>query len=478
MKILLLRPDSDVYTAPPPLGILYLAACFRQKAGWDVSIYDGRIKGASVRQIVDKIAEEKPEVVGISLFAMERAAGHETAHLIKKTFSNLTVIFGGPYPTTQVEDSLQDPSVDFVVCGEGELSGSELLQALQKEHLPDSIPGVAWQKNGTAHIPETRPFIENLDDLPQPAWDLLDLEEYFYGRYKPAAMNLYQKNKRSVPLICSRGCPYRCVYCHKLFGKKLRKHSIAYIIDQIEYLHRERGVEEIEIADDIFNLDLQWAKSFAEAVRRRKISMNFCFPNGLRADQITEEVIDLLVDIGTYRIVYAIETGSPRLQRSIRKNVNLVKAQKYIDYTTRKGISVGAFFILGFLDETEEEMRQTIRFACQLKISTVSFFILTPFPGTEVFQQALDRNLRVDNAEYSHYYAISANLSKVPDNKIMRLRLYAYLRFYLNPFRIIRLIRTTPLPRFFGRTLWTAFQYLVLRSRNATHRPIQPRKTD
>jgi radical SAM superfamily enzyme YgiQ (UPF0313 family) len=317
-----------------------------------------------------------------------------------------------------------------------------------------------------------RPFIEELDDLPMPAWDMVDLDLYFYNRHKPAPMNLYQKDKRAAPIICSRGCPYRCVYCHNLFGKRLRRHSIDYIVNQIEYLHREKGVKEIEIVDDIFNLDVEWTKSFAEAITERNLKLNFSFPNGLRADRMTEEIVDLLVQAGTYRVVYAIETGSPRVQKNIRKNVNLEKARKYINYSAKKGLSVGSFFMLGFLDETEEEMRQTINFACTTKISTASFFILTPFPGTEVYEQALARNIEVDKANYTHYYALSANISKVSDKTITRLRLWAYMRFYLNPFRLFRLFRTTPVPRYFGRTLWTAFLYFVIRPKNVQRKDI------
>lgn len=472
MKILLLRPDSEVYTSTPPLGILSLASYFREKVPCEVEIFDGRAHGASITKLVDRVVECNPDVVGISLFAMERLEGHEAAHEIKKVLPKVAIICGGAYPTTEFDEVLKNPSVDFAVIGEGEISGTDLLKALQKGQLPESIPGVGWRKNGAAVVPPVQPFIEDLDTLPQPAWDLLDLEFYYYNPHKPAPMNLYQKNPRSVPIISSRGCPYQCVYCHKLFGKKIRKHSLPYIADQISYLHREKGAEEIEIVDDIFNVDLEWTRSFAEEMKRRNLHLNFSFPNGLRADRMSEEIIDLLVEIGTYRIVYAIETGSPRLQKAIRKNVDLDKARRYINYTASKGISIGAFFILGFLDETEEEMRQTINFACTNKISTASFFILTPFPGTEVYQQALERKLAVDKANYTHYYALSANLSKVPEKKLLRLRVYAYLRFYGNPFRLIRMFRTTPVHRYFFKTLWTAFLYFIIRPKNKERRDI------
>lgn len=472
MRILLLRPDSKVYTSTPPMGILTLAAYFRASAPYQVGIFDGRALAATIPQLVQKVVEFQPDVVGLSLFSMERLEGHEAAQEIKRALPGVTIICGGPYPTTEYREVLANPSVDFAVVGEGELSGMELLRALQAGQLPDSITGVSWRRNGSAICPQIRDFIEDLDALPHPAWDLLDLEFYFYNPHKPAPMNLYQKNVRSAPVFTSRGCPYRCVYCHNLFGKRLRRHSIGYILDEIVYLKEQKGVEEIEVTDDIFNLDPEWTKQFVTNIIERDLKLNFSFPNGLRADRMTEEIIDLLVKMGTYRIVYAVETGSPRVQKAIRKNVDLEKAKFYINYTANKGISVGSFFILGFLDETEEEMRQTIDFACATKLSTASFFILTPFPGTEVYQQALERHLMVDQATFTHYYALSANLSQVPDKKLLRLRLWAYLRFYGNPFRLIRMLRTTPLHQRFFKTLWTVFTFFVIRPKNTPRKNI------
>jgi radical SAM superfamily enzyme YgiQ (UPF0313 family) len=454
------------------MGILTLAAYFREKSPHAVGIFDGRAQAATIPQLVEKAVEFQPDVVGISIFSMERLEGHEAAQEIKRALPGVTIVMGGPYPTTEYREVLQNPAVDFAVIGEGELSGMELLNALGQGQLPQSISGVAWRRDGSAICPEVREFIEDLDSIPHPAWDLLDLEFYFYNPHKPAPMNLYQKNVRSAPVFTSRGCPYRCVYCHNLFGKKLRRHSIGYILDEIAYLKNEKGVAEIEVTDDIFNLDPEWTKQFIQAVIARDLKLNFCYPNGLRADRMTEEIIDLLVQMGTYRIVYAVETGSPRVQRAIRKNVDLEKARHYINYTADQGISVGSFFILGFLDETEEEMRQTINFACTAKLSTASFFILTPFPGTEVYQQALARHLLVDQATYTHYYALSANLSKVPDRKLLRLRSWAYLRFYGNPLRLWRMLRTTPLHRHFFRTLWEIFKFFFLQPKNAPRKSI------
>ncbi len=454
------------------MGILTLAAYFRQQGFEEVGIFDGRAHISTTSELVAKAVEFRPDVVGLSLFSMERIEGHEAAWAIKKALPEVTIVCGGPYPTTQYQEVLSNPAVDFAVVGEGEISGLELLHALRAGQLPASITGVSWRRNGTVVQPEIRAFIEDLDAIPHPAWDLLDLEFYFYNPHKPAPMNLYQKNVRSAPVFSSRGCPYRCVYCHNLFGKKLRRHSVQYVLEEIAYLKEQKGVEEIEIIDDIFNLDQEWTQQFAHSLIERDLKLNFSFPNGLRADRMTEEIIDLLIEMGTYRIVYAVESGSPRIQKEIRKNVDLEKARHFINYTASKGISVGSFFILGFLDETEEEMRQTIDFACSVRLSTASFFILTPFPGTEVYQQAQARQMEMEQVNYTHYYALSANLSKVTDKKLLRLRLWAYLRFYGNPVRFFRLLRTTPLHRHFFRTLWTAFLYFVIRPKNAPRKDL------
>lgn len=241
----------------------------------------------------------------------------------------------------------------------------------------------------------------------------------------------------------------------------LRLRSIPNIMAELKLLKERYGVKEIEVVDDAFNLNVKRAKELFQTIMDQSLHLYFSFPNGLRADVMDEELVDLMKAAGVYRIVYAIESGSPKVQKEIQKHLNLDKAQKMITYTAKRGISVGSFYMLGFLNETEEDMRQTINFALKSKAHTASFFLLNPFPNTEIYRQAVNAGYRLDNVKFVHYYSLPTNISKVPDQKILKFRGQAYRRFFLNPIRAYRFFRTTPSRKFFFRkiviALWLFF---------------------
>ena len=165
------------------------------------------------------------------------------------------------------QEVLANPAVDFAVTGEGEISGLELLEALRAGTLPPSISGVSWRRDGSATVPEIRSFIEDLDTLPHPAWDLLDLEFYFYNPHKPAPMNLYQKNARSAPVFTSRGCPYTCKFCSitNMYGRTFRRFPLERILADLSAL-RERGTRAVFLADDNLTYDIEHFRSVCRAI--------------------------------------------------------------------------------------------------------------------------------------------------------------------------------------------------------------------
>ncbi|RJP80621.1 MAG: radical SAM protein [Candidatus Zixiibacteriota bacterium] len=451
MKVLFIRPGTDIPLVPPPMGLLYLSACLRQAGDHQARIVDGRLLELSPEQVIARGEDFDPDVVAISALTMEGPAAHQIAAAARRRWPGRTVLLGGPYPTSEPEKAASDPNVDVSFIGEAEHNFTAWLQAQAQGGDLASVPAIAFRRNGEVAQNPHGGFVEDLDRIPFPAWDLLDLDKYFEKKFlKYRTMNPHQMRSRAVPMVTSRGCPYRCSYCHNLFGKKLRHRSVQNVIDEMVMLKQQHGIQEIEFIDDIFNLDIPRAKAIFRQVIDRRLDLTFAFPNGLRSDSFDDELLEIMKKGGAYRLVFAIESGSPRIQKAIRKNLDLEKARANIEKANKLGYFLGGFFILGFPDETEEEAWQTINFALNSKLHTANFFILTPFPNTEVWDQALSAGMPV-NASFEHYYQVSVNLSRVPSERLEELRRKAIARFFLNPVRILRFI--TRVPNFWRRSV-------------------------
>lgn len=449
MKVLFVRPYQEIHMNMPPLGPLYLASCMRQIGDHEAKIIDGRLLRLKPEGILDQAREFDPDVIGITSLTMEGPAAHQIAALCKQQWPDRPVLIGGPYTSSDPDRAASDSNIDFTFYGESEGSFTSWVQAQTDGADITQIPGIAYRRNGEVVKTPHGGFIEDLDEIPFPAWDLIDFDLYFKKRFLVVhTMNPNPKRQRTLPMVTSRGCPYRCIYCHNIFGKKLRHRSVDNVIDELVLLKTRYNIGEIEIVDDIFNLDIKRAKAIFRAIIEKNLDMYFSYPNGLRSDSFDEELLDLMKQGGSYRLVFAIESGSQRMQKLMQKNLNLDKARLNIEMAAKKGFFMGGAFMLGFPDETEQEMWETINFACNSKLHTAQMFIMTPFPGTEVWERALKAGMPVD-ARFEDYYRVSVNLSHVPSERLEKLRSKAIAKFYLNPIRMGRFF--TRVPHLFGR---------------------------
>jgi radical SAM superfamily enzyme YgiQ (UPF0313 family) len=445
MNILLLRPNSGIPVAPPPIGLMYLVGYLRKvRPGKDVvTVMDGRSELPTDEQVADLIRKVKPDLVGITAFTMEAEAAHRYARLAKEYSRDCVTVIGGPYGTSDATAALEDTNLDFTARGEGEVTLHRLVETLENSGDIADLQGISYRRNGKAVAGSLPVLVDDINEIPYPAWDAIDLESYFHFGKLRRLTNPIQTRERGISIFSTRGCPYRCTYCHNVFGKKLRKRSVENVLGEIRWLVEDFGVQEIEFIDDVFNLDRPRAKAIMDGIIEAGWDLKLSFPNGLRADQMDEELVDKMKVAGAYRINYAVESGTPRIQEMIRKNLDLKKAKRIIDYTARKGISTGGFFMLGFRDESEEEAWNTINFALQSKLHTASFFILTPFPNTPMYEEALALGYDMD-AMYSDYGSVSKNLSKISNERLEELRKKAFRKFYFNPRRIWSIFKTTP----------------------------------
>lgn len=437
-RILLVRTHRRIFAdmISPPLGLLYLASYLWEKfAGRiDLDIIDLGLFSRPQEILRERVQSFKPDLVGISSFTFEARVMHQVAEKVKELQPGCPVVVGGPHPTVFHQEILKDPNIDFAVVGEGEETLARLVDRLFGNGGSGPLPGVAYREDGQPVFPGPAPYISDLDALPFPAWDFLDFEAYLHY---PDVNHSIGKG-RYMPLFTSRACPYQCVFCHSIFGKKFRKRSPENVVQEMEVLRSRYGVQEFQFFDDCFNIDRDRARAIGEGISSRLPGVRLSFPCGLRGDILDRETLQILRRAGAYSIALAVETASPRLQVLTRKNLDLEKVREAIDQAVSLGYYVHGFFMIGFPTETLEEIQKTIDFAVGSPLLSASFFIVTPFPGTELerlFAEAgFTRKLDFDDYCYRADKSVYQELTGIPLKKVQKL---AYLRFYRNPRRLL-----------------------------------------
>jgi radical SAM superfamily enzyme YgiQ (UPF0313 family) len=372
------------------LGLMYLSSAAKQRFGDRVEVRVrtliskpklGPQEGTFVRAELEAF---EPDVVGIRSLSIGKDSLYATVRTVRAWREDCIVLVGGPHATDQPEDVLRHSAVDCVVIGEGEHTFCELLDRQLHGQPFDDVDGIAFLRNGEVVTTAPRALVADLDSLPLPDYSVIDLDQ-FTNRFQTFTAKIYQRHGN---ILTTRGCPYRCMYCHNILGKTFRARSPESVFEEIRYLHDTFGLTDFQIVDDIFNLDLRRAKAICDHIIASGMQLTLSFPNGVRGDRMDEELLDKMVAAGTRFMSYAIETGSPRLQRLIHKNLNLAKVDAAIRYSASLGIVTRGFFMLGFPTEREEEVLQTIEFAKQSALTGATFFTVVYFPGTELYRLA------------------------------------------------------------------------------------------
>jgi radical SAM superfamily enzyme YgiQ (UPF0313 family) len=342
------------------------------------------LHGLATDDVRARMAAFRPDLVGFSCLSLEADEMERLARAAKEVNPRCAVVLGGPHAKFFYDRALENPDIDAAVVGEGEETFPELLEALEDGRPLDGVKGVAFRRDGRALLTAPREAIEDLDSLPFPAWDLVDFRRYS----RVPGMNGYSKSVPWAVVMTSRGCPFRCAYCHDIFGKKARLRSPENVLAEIELLTRVHGVREIHIVDDIFNVDPARAGRICDLIAERGIKVDIAFPNALRVDMMDRDLIRKLKRAGCYAVTYAVETASPRIQALLGKNVDLEKARRVISWTAAEGIITHGFFMIGFPGETREEMRLTEEWALSSDLWLPIFFMAVVYPRTRLFEIA------------------------------------------------------------------------------------------
>ena len=452
MKVLLLRPAAEKKSMARvlPLGLLAIGSVLK-RAGHQVKILDLRISNSPDEELDSVMKSFKPQVVGIGVMTIECKYGFIDAAKVKEIDPEVTIVFGGPHCSHEPQFILNDPNVDLMVSGEGDLTIVELIDALEQDGDIENVPGIAYKKNGSYVRTADRPVIRDLDKFDQ-EYDLINLGRYFNIQ---SSMDFFPvfRNKRFLPLVTSRGCPFKCTYCHDIFDKSIQYRSPEAVVDEIEYLINKYGIREFHIVDDVFNVNMKRAKKVLDAIIERNLNIHISFPNGLRADFFDDELIDKMQRAGVYRMALGIESGSQRIQDMIQKDLDINIIYDVVEKLTQARMSVHGFFMLGFPSETRKEMKETIDFACDLGLTTANFSLVIPNPGTDLrqtFIESRESNFE-DFSEYT-FDAASCNASEVEGEDLVKLKREANKKFYLSLQRFRYVLRAVE-PKWIMRSM-------------------------
>jgi len=379
------KPDSPHY------GIAQLGAVLLQNNA-QVKVFDMRL-GHTFEDLRKEIDSFKPDLVGFTLIATRIKMCYAMIDKVKELYPHIHTVAGGTHVASFKEKVFRDcKGLDFAVKREGEQTFVELLDMLvKKEKNYSAIKGMMFrdEKRELVETPDM-PMIEDLDAMPYPAYDLFDLKNY------------YAWQRGVVPVVTSRGCPFRCVFCsiNLTMGYKFRMRSAKSVVDELEYW-TTRGMTRFDLNDDEFSFDRKRVEDICDMIVERGLKIELRLFNGIRVSDVYPEMLAKMKKAGFSAITYALESGSPKVLKNIKKAVTVEQALKAVEMTKEAGIETTCNFIIGHPGETYEDALMTLDVIKKVKADRLNMNNVVVYPGTELYDW-VSKNARftLDVEEY------------------------------------------------------------------------------
>jgi len=391
MKIILTtspRAEGDLERKGLPfLGLGYIAAYIEKFSRHQVEIFDVHTYGLNPSQAAEKILAKNPDVVGVHAITDNRFKAIALFRELKKRNKNVVVLTGGPHFSLTAKNALEIvKEIDYILKGEAEKPIIKFLDALENKEDMTKIPGLVF-RNANGRISENPliNLIENLDELPMPAWHLFDLKEYD----KP----IDGTNIRSIGVMSARGCPNVCVYCANA-RSGLRLMNPKKFVDEVEFLHKEYGYRGFDFWDDTLTMVNEHAIAICEEILKRKLDI--VWYARARVNTVNKDLLQLMRKAGCIRISYGVESGSPRVLKIIKKNITIEQVKEAVSISSEVGMAVVENFMVNLPDETMDDLKQTIevmKWLGQVKNSYPAYGFTVIYPGTELELMAKERGI-------------------------------------------------------------------------------------
>ena len=442
MKIMFAIPiSSERFKIIPDLGLGYLASLVRS-AGHEVCLVDCPREKHNYSDFERRVREYQPDVLAMKVYTIDTPHAQQMIRVARRVSSNIVPVIGGPHPSMELPENVfeQFPELDFAFAGEAEPGFVPFLERLKSASSDFSdIGGLRWRDSaGVIHANE-RMLVEDLSTLPLPAWDLMDPRWYRYG------FSFMTSRYPAAPMAITRGCPYHCTYCgvHLITSHNLRVRNIESVIEEIKLLSGKYGVRSIDIIDDNFAFHREFVMEFCERLIREKLDIGWNCPCGVRVDRLDKEMIRMMERSGCFALSLGVESGSNRVLSKIKKNLTAETVAEQVTMIKRvSNIKLLGLFMMGFPDETEEEIEATIKLACSQPFDMASFSVLRVIPRTEIYNELVAEGRIPSHMDYfeAGVPIFTRSYSQIPDDRLFKLYRKAYMSFYFRPKIFLRLL--------------------------------------
>lgn len=436
MKVLFVNPPQTASkykfmgVIAPPLGIAYMAGIL-QENNIDVEILDASAEDMDFKDVEKELLKRKPDLVALTALTPTIGRALETAQVVKETLPDSIVVMGGYHPTFNFIETLEDENVDIVIRGEGEYIMLNLVQALENQSSLHDVKGIVFEDKNSKEIvvnPEA-PLIQDLDELPFPALNLLPMKKY----------RLLDMDTHMTTMITTRGCPMQCSFCSSaaMHGKKIRERSVENIVDEIEYLKTNYDIDTIAFMDDTFTLKKRKVMAICDEILKRNIEIMWGCTS--RVDTLDEKLLKKMKEAGCITIFIGVESADQQQLDNMCKNTTIAKIENAFKIAHKLKIRTIASVALGMPGDTKEIMNKTVKFVHKLKPNYAIYSLATPYPGTRFYKEAFEKNL-IKIKDWSKYTLITPILETIDCslNDMRKIQAKAFMKFYLRPHYIIR----------------------------------------
>jgi radical SAM superfamily enzyme YgiQ (UPF0313 family) len=396
MRVLLLSTPHPLEESPlPPLSLSYLAAVLAEE-GIQVRIVDFLVTHYDPGKLRRELEEYKPQLVGATCVTLNYPIARRMLKVCKAFDPHIFTVIGGPHVTFALEETLlRSPWIDAIVIGEGERTLVELAGAVEAGKDIRQVRGIAFASGGRVVKTPPQAPIEDLDQLPLPARELLPM-----ARYRALGA--------PCTVITSRGCPFSCIFCsgRRMFGPKVRFRSAGPVVDEIERLQRDFGLAKINIVDDTFTLNHNHTRAVCEEMLRRDLKLKWSV--FARVDRISQDLAQLMNRAGCEWLLFGVESADEGILKTIRKGITPEDVRRGVKIAAEAGINVFNSFILGLPGESRETARKSLAFGDELYQeygAKYGFHMLSPLPGTEIYERAKDYGIRILSRNWARYNA-------------------------------------------------------------------------